>query len=176
MALPALPGPYTPGDTPLASEMNAIVDNVDFAVDPTYARCLLRLNAYKSISHNVTTVIPWDAATIDNEGMWSSATPSIATIRTSGLYQLGLQAILNGSVGTGHMWGFVTLNGTDVAVNSEVFLGTSGDGRAAAGSQPVQLIAGDVIRAYVHQTSGAALSLQNDYGGTKLSIMRVGPQ
>jgi altronate dehydratase len=175
LTLPALPGPYAPGDTPLASELNAIIDNVEFAVDPTYAQCVLQLNAYKAVAHNTTTVISWDSARIDNEGMWSSATPSVATIRTSGLYTLGLQAILNGTVGTGHMWGFVTVNGTNIATDSEVFLGTSGDGRAAAGSQPQRLVAGDVIRGYVHQTSGGSLSLQNDYGGTKLSIMRIAP-
>jgi hypothetical protein len=175
VTLPALPGPYAPGDTPLASELNAIVDNVEFAVDPTYAQCVVQLNAYKAIAHNTFTVISWDSARLDNEGMWSSATPSVATIRTSGLYTIGLQAILSGTVGTGHMWGFITVNGTDVKNNTEVFLGTSGDGRAAAGSQPQRLVAGDVIRSQVHQTSGGSLSLQSDHGGTKMSIMRIAP-
>jgi hypothetical protein len=175
VTLPALPGPYAPDDSPLASELNAIVDNVEFAVDPTYAQCVLRLNAYKAIATGTYTLVNWDAATVDNEGMWSSATPGVATIRTAGLYVVGLQGIISGTVGTGHFWGFVTKNGTDVSVNSFIFIGTSGDGRGAAGSQPERCVAGDVIRAYVRQSSGGTLSLQNDYGGTKLSLMRVAP-
>lgn len=135
--------------------------------------CLLKLNAYKNCLTG-TNVISWDAPIWDTDTMWSGSNPTLITINTPGQWLVVQQLVFTAGA-SGHMWGFVTQNSTNVATGSVMFSGGSAVFQSVIGTVPVQCALGDVLRCYTDQSSGGTLQLQNDFGATKFGAIWLGP-
>lgn len=175
MTLPAIPADYLTGDSPPADEFNNILANLRFAVTPDQPGALLRRTTYQTgIASGVATVISWQVAEDDDTVMWSAGAPTVITIKKNGLYLVGLQPLFS-SNGTGtRRWGYVTKNSTSVSTGSFLFTGTSPAGQGQAGITRERLVVNDIIRGYVEHDATASLSMQSDYGGTRMFLHWVG--
>lgn len=135
--------------------------------------CYLQLTSYH-LTATGTNIVTWDAPVFDNDTMWSGSNPTLITINTPGQWLIIMNLVWAASA-TGHRWGFVTKNGTNVATNSLLFAGSTGPGQSSTGVAPAVLAVGDVLRCYTDQDSGGSLNLQNDFGGSKFGAVWVGP-
>ncbi|MGH3783132.1 MAG: hypothetical protein ACRDRO_21540 [Pseudonocardiaceae bacterium] len=176
MTLPAIPAHYSTGDTPTAAEVNAILDNLTFGVNPAQPGVLVTRTTYQTgVLTAVTTIITWQAATDDPLGMFSAGSPTQLVVKKAGLYVTGLQVPITAAA-AGHRWGFCTQNTVNVA-NAYLSTGPSSNGADATlvnGATRQRFALNDVVRAYIDQNSGSTLQLQSDFGGTRMFMQWVG--
>lgn len=131
-----------------------------------------------SIPRNVDTVITFDAASINNDGMWTSG-QSALTIQTGGIYIAAAQAHLAPNTGTAIAC-HIQLNGTSVfnAVAACATQGiNSGEGNAmVAVSPPLILPPGSTLYISVFQNTSGSVNVTTTNSGTFISIVRIGNQ
>lgn len=164
------PGPYSPGDTPLASEINTLIDQAWSPFGP-YIR-VRRTTDQTGVTNNTNILVNWSDAPVSDRITWSSGTPSVVTIQQADLYFIGLHLIFTANT-TGHRWGFVTKNSTDPNTGSILYASGSGvGGGIAKGFTAERLAVNDVLRVYGHQDSGSSLSYSSAYGGSHLTVAK----
>lgn len=137
----------------------------------------LRLTSTPAVANTVTTMVAWETAD-DPFGAWSASAPGELLVKRDGLHLIDVQLVFASNT-TGRRWVFVTRNTTDpitTPTSTVVFAPGTGLGQGATGGGTVRLVAGDVIRAFAYQDSGAALAVQGvtDGVGSFLCMSWVG--
>lgn len=172
------------GTAPSATVFNTLAAEID----NLGVRCkVYRTSSLSGIVTTTDLIVPWQAVQYDtfaatSTPMWSSATPNYVTIQAGGVYDLAMQERWSptGGNGTGQRAGKIMVNGSSVFANS-----VCSDKRAADASNEgvtvqthavVPLPAGTLIYTNFWQSSGSTITgLHTDYGGTWLSVKRLGP-
>jgi hypothetical protein len=134
---------------------------------------------------NEYTVVPWTEATKDNAGMWDAASPSVVTITRAGLWSITGYARVSPTTGTWFILPELALNNTALGSASgatggaaAAFIGrTGGHGTPVSVRLEKELKVGDVIRFYLLQTSGVALTSESELApvGMSLTAYWIGP-
>lgn len=132
---------------------------------------LPRAHVYRNsglvIATGTDTLIPWDLAGYDNDGMWNVAVPTRITIRTAGLWHVDAWCDWPAVAGAKLMR--IRVNG-----------GTKFDGPITqatpnqnASSVSFQLAAGDYLEVLVNQTTGAGLAFNGATPGSLTNGMQA---
>lgn len=176
--LPAIPDDYDEDATVLASEMNAILGNLRFAVTPTRPMIKVKISGTVSVPNNSAANVSFGQAVVDTTGMWSALTPSVLTMRVPGTWIFVAQATYPSS-STGIRGVYLTKNGDAANING--FCGTEVSASTSTAGTFIQVAAvetfaeNDVIRLRLFQNSGSAVNLRTDYGSTYISGVWIGP-
>lgn len=132
-----------------------------------------------SVATNVDTVVPWQTADEDPNSWWDPGVPTRLTCRTPGLYIAMAQVRWPSTTATGVRNSLMLKNGTAPLANSFANQSqpgsTTGDGPTLSYGRKVRLLVGEWLALNVYQTSGAAMSLQVNYGSTSFDVFRIGP-
>jgi len=115
-------------------------------------------------SGNILT-IPWDSKVVDTDSMWNLATSTYVTVRTAGLWHVGLSAYWTEFSGIATRVLTSVFNGVGTALTDLICR----DERYAAvttipGAAPSSLVSlgiGDTIEGRVYQNSGGNEGLEN---------------
>lgn len=173
----------TSGTAPSATVFNTLADEIDSLGAGCQVR---RTTAYTGMQNATDLIVPWQAVTYDTiGGMWSPATPNYVRVTVAGVYSVTLQerfaAVTTGSPYTaGQRAGKIMLNGSSVFANSQASDKRGADvvaeGVTLSMTAVLRLNVDDLIYANFWQSSGGTITaLQVDYGGTFLSLNRMGP-
>lgn len=155
---------FTAGQKLRASELNDALDTPIVKV--------VRETDYAVSDGNTSDFIPWEAATVDSDGMFNPADPTRVVIQTPGVW-LCVLALRFAST-DGNKAAYITLNGTSLGSDSVVGA-TSGSGTSIIQATGIlQLATDDVLRCLGFQESGSSMDLETDFGGTYLSMAWLG--
>jgi hypothetical protein len=165
--------------TALSTGVNSLNSLLTGAVAPrAYVPAVAaRITSNKSISNNSDTVVTFDAAAVNNDAMWASATNHL-TIKTAGVYVVWGQchfAAAAGGVRSCH----IMLNGTSPTTNPVAAAARNaynfGDGSFfCAVTPPLSLAVNAQLFFSVFQNSGGALNLDITDSGAFMGAFRVG--
>jgi hypothetical protein len=177
------------GTVPSAAAFNALATEVD----NLGISCEVRRTSSLASPANTDLVVPWQEAVIDTlafseQPMWDPAFPTFLTIHVDGTYTMTLQQRwpATGGSAVGQRACKIMLNGTSVFANSiasdKLAGSTTGEGITLSTTRPYRLLVGDLIycnywssHVTVPATTPTITALATDYGGTFLSVSRMGP-
>jgi len=180
MTLPAWLDGQTVHDTDLLA-MNAAINSLavittggNSGVKSAIPSCKVLLNAGQSVNNNTDTLCSWNTFAWNNDNMWSSGSPQLVTIQTAGTYFIALQDDWISNA-TGIRAGKIFLNGTSNANSIAIYQinATNGFDTVMSAAAVFQANAGDVLRHGIFQTSGAALNVSTNFGGTWMLVHRL---
>jgi hypothetical protein len=137
--------------------------------DPAFAASGLNGTA-QSIANSTWTLVSSALGTPDINRGFTSWSGGALTIAQSGIYLIGVSSFLL-STPTVHNIR-ATLNSTSPSTDSVMVAGTNAATVNEAASGVAALSAGDIIRFYVYQTSGAANTIRN-LPQTSMSVVRL---
>lgn len=172
-----------------AARLNAYADEIERIATAIFGNLTntaaplfrVRRTSDKIIPNNDFTILDWQTADDDPDGMWDPGTPEFIGIRTPGVWTF--QGAFRISAQTGFRINEITLNSTNSGVTSTAVMANtqigrdSGYGNVVPISWTARLDEGDIIRNYAFQTSGVTLTLpaaQNP-AGCSLAGFWIGP-
>lgn len=166
------------GTAPSAGVFNTLAAEVD----ALGAGCKVRRTSTISLVNNTDILLNWQSVEYDTVGdMWDPANPGVITCRFAGVYSVTLQERMSADGGaTGQRAGKIMLNGTNVFADSQASdkrtASNIGEGITLSMTAVVRMAIGDLLFASVWQSSGGTIpALQQDFGGTFMTVNRMGP-
>lgn len=143
----------------------------------------LRRTAAQTITTNVNTAVSWDTIDINNDNMFSLASPTVVTVQTAGSYAVAIEyGFASNNTGGRVLWG--TKNGITTNVNSgcidEQNATTVSTGRGNTlhvSSIFPNCVVGDTFFGVVFQSSGGNLTnvISPFWPYSSFNMWRIGP-
>lgn len=134
--------------------------------------CLVKAVDAGGVPNSTDTVIQFQTAAQDTDGMYSSTSPTQLTVQTTGWYRVVLQVHWDTTT-TGRRACKIMVNGIDPGSNAIASdardLGTPGEGTLTSCEGLAHLAAGATIYGNVWQSSGGTLHFVSGFSGTFLS-------
>ena len=136
--------------------------------------CRVRKNATQNIWNNDYTVFPsWNVADIDTDGMFSTSTPTVLTVKTAGIYQInaGVQFSANttGSRSVG-----IEVNNADIKNFVLSAPSTTNISPQIETGLLKRLNVGDTVKIYAYQNSGILVTMTGNFN-TFLELTWIRP-
>lgn len=167
--LPDIPADYAADATVPATDMNAVLANLRYAVTPTRPLVIVRVTGTVNVTSSAGMNVPFDEAVMDTAGMWDSLTPTVITVRDGGVWVWVAQVTFPAN-STGIRGVYLTKNGDSGLSNG--FAAQEADASSSTAGTFLQILGttrfddGDVVKLRVFQSSGSTLALRTDYGST----------
>lgn len=162
-----------------SAEYNKLIDNIeDLDSRQKFYEDSASLKAFRTtpqtMAASLPTTISWQDTEDDALGFYSAGNPTQLIARQDGKYNVCVHLSWE-SVGTGVRWVFCTKNSTDTTNDTFLFAGNNNQGLIATGSIDESFVVGDVIRVYGYHSNTEDIDLVTTFGGTKITLRRVGP-
>lgn len=169
-----------------AAVLNAALDEIERVTGAVFGNLTndgrplvaVRRTTTFSLANATDSVVTWQVADTDPDGMWDPGDPTRLTIITPGLWFFISQERFPAH-GTGLRAGKHMLNGTSVSTNS-IAAGSGAGISAGEGNslqisgKPREFVAGDALFLNIFQSSGASMTIPIDYGASWFAGVYLG--
>lgn len=184
--MPLMPT-FTPFQVLPAAQLNEMAREIERVSEATLGSVdnlsrplvTVRRTSAQSIANNTDTIITWQTSDDDPEGMWDPGDPTRLTVITAGLWLAIAQIRWNNNSATGVRNSLMLKNGTNPVTNPFANASqpgsTTGAGPTLSYVKTIRCAAGDPLYLNVYQTSGAAMDVLTNYGGTTFGMVWLGP-
>jgi len=180
---PAIPV-FTDGMVVHATDLNALASNLTNLYNYNQASfnsqrpCVIaKQTTGQSIANTSDTIANFQAASVNTDNMWTASVPTQITFQHAGIYLVFGQCRFPGKLGAAVAdvdSQSILVNGTAlgnaVATNAQVVPG-AGSGSGLPTSSLVNVAAGATMFMNVWQSTGGAITLSTDFGGTYLGAI-----
>lgn len=138
--------------------------------------CVLRVTSSTlSVPNNTQFFVPWQSEDVDTDAMFNPSIDDRLTIQTAGIYRLEFTGAIKSGTG-GKVFARILVNGTSEQIDAVTAESAElAGGISVSCSAVVPLTAGSVVRYAIRQTSGAAQTIDNEFGGTRASAEFLSP-